>query len=78
MNWDEFEGNWKVLKGKVREKWGKLTDDDLDQIDGQREQLIGTLQARYGKTRAMIERELNEFCSTYSCDTVAKTSRHRV
>ena len=44
MNWDRVEGNWKQLKGKVIEKWGKLTDDDYDQIKGKREQLSGRLQ----------------------------------
>ena len=44
MNWDRIEGNWKQFKGKVVEKWGKLTDDDWDQIKGKREQLSGRIQ----------------------------------
>ena len=48
MNWDRIEGNWKQVTGKVKEKWGKLTDDDITQINGNREQLEGKIQARYG------------------------------
>ena len=53
MDWDRVEGNWKQMKGKVKEQWGKLTDDDLTAIDGQRDQLEGKIQERYGlaKTR---------------------------
>lgn len=48
MNWDQIEGNWKRLRGKARERWGKLTDDDLDVIRGKRDQLVGAVQKRYG------------------------------
>ena len=48
MNWDSIEGNWKSAKGKVREQWGKLTDDDLDVIEGLRDQLAGKIQQAYG------------------------------
>ncbi|WP_302788888.1 CsbD family protein, partial [Escherichia coli] len=48
MNKDQADGNWKQLKGKVKEKWGKLTDDDLTVIEGKREQLVGKIQERYG------------------------------
>ena len=43
MNWDQIEGNWKNFKGKVREKWGQLTDDELDQVGGRKDQLVGKL-----------------------------------
>lgn len=62
MNWDQIEGNWKQFKGKVQEKWGDLTNDELDRIDGNREQLVGLVQERYGKARAEAEREVKEFC----------------
>ena len=59
MDWDRIEGNWKLMKGKVKEQWGKLTDDDLNVIDGQRVQLEGKIQERYGlakdKARAAVE-----------------------
>lgn len=59
MNWDIFGGNWKQMKGRVREKWGKLTDDDLDVIAGKRDQLIGRIQERYGISRDEAERQVD-------------------
>jgi uncharacterized protein YjbJ (UPF0337 family) len=61
MNWDTIGGNWKQLTGKVREKWGKLTNDDLDIINGKREQLVGRVQERYGCARDQAEREVKEW-----------------
>jgi uncharacterized protein YjbJ (UPF0337 family) len=57
MNWDRIEGDWKQFRGKIKEKWGLLTDDDLTRIDGNREQFEGLLQERYGlaKDRAAAE-----------------------
>jgi uncharacterized protein YjbJ (UPF0337 family) len=71
MNWDTIEGSWKSAKGKVREQWGKLTDDDLDVIAGKRDQLVGTLQQRYGKTRDEVEQEVAEYEKRHSLDTAA-------
>ena len=48
MNWDRIEGNWKQAKGKVKEQWGKLTDDDIALVNGERDQLAGKIQERYG------------------------------
>lgn len=64
MNWDRIEGNWKQFKGKVKEKWGKLTDDDLTVIAGKRDQLAGVLQNRYGIAKDEVERELDDFAAT--------------
>ena len=61
MAWDQIKGNWREFKGRVKEKWGELTDDDLDRIEGKRDQLLGILQQRYGKTRDAAEREIREF-----------------
>lgn len=61
MNSDQMQGQWKQLKGVIREKWGKLTDDDLEQIAGKRDQFLGKLQERYGYTRQQAERELDDF-----------------
>jgi uncharacterized protein YjbJ (UPF0337 family) len=61
MNWDEFAGNWKQVTGKVKEKWGKLTDDDLMVIAGKREQLTGLLQERYGYGKDHVEKEVDAF-----------------
>ena len=63
MNWDQVEGNWKIFKGKEREKSGKLTDDELDMIGGRRDRLIGTIQKQYGIARDEAEREVSEFSS---------------
>ncbi|HEY1601814.1 MAG TPA: CsbD family protein [Pirellulales bacterium] len=62
MNWDQVKGNWTQFRGKVKEKWGQLTDDDLDVINGKREQLAGKLQARYGYAKEHAEKEVDEFC----------------
>jgi len=61
MNKDIFEGNWKQLKGKVKETWGNLTDDDLDVIAGKRDQLAGRLQERYGMAKDAAETQIEEF-----------------
>ncbi len=58
MNTDQIQGNWKQLKGKIKEQWGKLTDDDLATINGRQEQLVGKLQERYGYTKEQAEREI--------------------
>src|SRR3546814_17494382 len=59
MNRDQIEGNWKQLKGKAQQQWGKLTDDDLDRIAGKQEELEGRIQERYGKTREAAKREVD-------------------
>ena len=64
MTWDEIKGSWRQQKGRLKEKWGELTDDDLDRIDGKREQLLGLLQNRYGRTKEVAEREIREFEDT--------------
>jgi uncharacterized protein YjbJ (UPF0337 family) len=61
MNWDRVEGNWTQLKGKVREQWGKLTDDDMDVISGRREQLAGKIQERYGVAKDDAEKQLSSW-----------------
>lgn len=64
MNWDQIEGNWKELKGKVKSKWAKLTDDDLMLIQGKKDQLAGVLQQRYGLAKDDAERQLDDFVVT--------------
>ena len=54
MNWDQIEGKWKQAKGSLKTQWGKLTDDDLDAIAGQRDKLVGKLQERYGYAKERI------------------------
>jgi uncharacterized protein YjbJ (UPF0337 family) len=64
MNWDRIEGNWKQFSGKVREKWGQLTDDDLTRINGNREQLEGVLQERYGYAKDQAKAEIDRWSNT--------------
>jgi len=59
----EFEGKWNQLKGKVRQKWGELTDDDLEKVAGKRDELVGLLQEKYGHSREEAEQEVNDFLS---------------
>lgn len=64
MDWNRVEGNWKQFAGKVREQWGKLTDDDLARLDGKREQFEGVLQQRYGEGRDRIREEVDSWLKT--------------
>jgi uncharacterized protein YjbJ (UPF0337 family) len=61
MNQDQAGGKWRQFKGKIKEQWGKLTDDDLTMIEGNRDQFIGRLQERYGIAKEEAERQLREF-----------------
>jgi len=61
MNWDKVQGEWKQFKGKIKEQWGRLTDDELDKISGRREQLSGAIQKRYGIAKDEAERQLQSF-----------------
>jgi uncharacterized protein YjbJ (UPF0337 family) len=64
MNWDVVAGKWRELGGKVRTKWGKLTDDDIHLIGGKKDELVGRLQKRYGYERDQAEREADDFLRT--------------
>ena len=70
MNKLEIKGDWNILKGKVKQKWAKLTDDDLKFVAGKEEELIGRIQKRTGEARATVESTLNECCC---CSTEQKT-----
>ena len=61
MNWQRVEGNWKQFSGQVKEKWGKLTDDDLTVINGKQEQLVGRIQERYGIAKEEAEKEVSSW-----------------
>jgi uncharacterized protein YjbJ (UPF0337 family) len=61
MNWDRIEGNWKQFSGKVKEKWGKLTDDEIAQINGNREQLEGKIQVHYGYAKDQVRKEVDDW-----------------
>jgi uncharacterized protein YjbJ (UPF0337 family) len=64
MDWNRVEGNWKQVKGKVKEKWGKLTDDDLDFVAGKRQQLEGKIQERYGIARDQVRKDIDDWYGT--------------
>ena len=66
MNSDQLEGNWKQFKGAVKEKWGKLTDDDLTVAQGKAEALAGRLQERYGMTKEEAKKQMDEFIKAHS------------
>ena len=61
MNWDQAEGKWKQVKGTVKQKWGKLTDDDLAVIAGSRDKLVGRIQERYGMAKDAAEKEVDSW-----------------
>ena len=61
MNWDRIEGDWKQFSGKVKQKWGQLTDDDLAKIKGKREQLEGFLEQRYGYAKDKAKSEVDQW-----------------
>lgn len=69
MNKEQFQGQWNQLKGKIKEKWGKLTDDDLTQINGKRDQLLGKIQQKYGLAKEKAEEEISRWESTFSSTT---------
>lgn len=64
MNWDRVEGKWKELKGSVKERWGKLTDDDLNVIGGKKDQLVGHIQERYGIAKDEAQKQVDEWNAT--------------
>lgn len=61
MDWNRVEGSWKQISGRIKEQWGKLTDDDLAQINGNREQLEGKIQERYGKAKDDVRRDVDDW-----------------
>jgi uncharacterized protein YjbJ (UPF0337 family) len=64
MNWDQVKGKWKQVKGSAKTHWGKLTDDDLDVVAGQRDQLVGRIQERYGIAKDDAQRQVDEWNRT--------------
>jgi len=76
MNKDVIQGKWREMKGKVKEQWGKLTDDDLDKIEGKAEQLLGLLQQRYGYARDKAEEEYKRFMEKYPREFDSDRAHH--
>jgi uncharacterized protein YjbJ (UPF0337 family) len=75
MNSDQFEGKWKQLKGQVKQRWGKLTDDDLTAMSGKKDELVGKLQERYGITREQATKEADEWAAAANSDLDAGSTR---
>jgi uncharacterized protein YjbJ (UPF0337 family) len=68
MNWDQIEGKWKHSAGVVKQKWGKLTDDDLTVIAGKKDELVGKIQERYGIAREAAQKQVDEFTRDYNAE----------
>jgi uncharacterized protein YjbJ (UPF0337 family) len=76
MNKNTFAGKWHEYKGKLKEKWGKLTDNDLTEIDGKMESLIGKLQTHYGYTKEKAEAEVHNLEKSWSSDKSKDYKKH--
>lgn len=77
MNWDQIEGKWKQMRGSMKQQWGKLTDDDLDYINGKQDQLIGKLQERYGIAREEAQRRADEWLAANQADAHVGAGHHK-
>jgi uncharacterized protein YjbJ (UPF0337 family) len=77
MNWEQIQGQWKQLKGKLKMKWGRLTDDDLDFIAGQKDVLVGKIQERYGLKKEEALRQVEEWNSTIDKESASETAAER-
>jgi uncharacterized protein YjbJ (UPF0337 family) len=69
MNQETIQGNWNEIKGQIKEKWGKLTDDDLAKIHGEKDQLVGALQQKYGLSKEEAEKRVGELESACGCSS---------
>ena len=78
MNWDRIEGNWKQMKGKAREQWGKLTDSDFEQIAGRKDQLVGRIQERYGISKDEAQKQADTWARGQSDDAMREPQEHGV
>ena len=72
MNWDQIEGKWKQMKGDLRQKWGKLTDSDMEYIAGNKDKFLGRMQERYGYSKEQAQQELD----TWNAASEAERTRH--
>jgi uncharacterized protein YjbJ (UPF0337 family) len=78
MNWDQVEGKWKELKGSVKERWGKLTDDDLNVIGGKKDQLVGHIQERYGIAKDEAQKQVDEWNVKQAKENQAKENEEEL
>lgn len=77
MNWDQIEGKWKQMSGAAKQKWGKLTDDDLHYMRGSRDQFVGRLQERYGMAREQAEKDFDAWMKSHSESEREETGSRR-
>jgi uncharacterized protein YjbJ (UPF0337 family) len=77
MNWEQVDGKWNQLKGLVRAKWSKLTDNDLEFIAGKRDQLVGKIQERYGIAREEAEQQVNDWKLAFDAQTAEYRSARK-
>jgi uncharacterized protein YjbJ (UPF0337 family) len=77
MNWDSMQGKWKQVKGSVKERFGKLTDDDLQMIEGNRDKFVGRLQERYGYAKEEAQKRADEWCQTVADTGAPRTQTGR-
>ncbi|HXU15401.1 MAG TPA: CsbD family protein [Terriglobales bacterium] len=77
MNWDQIEGKWKQMKGDIRTRWGKLTDDDLHLIGGQKDKLVGRIQERYGLQKDEAQRQVDDWHRDLGEDDEAARENYR-
>jgi uncharacterized protein YjbJ (UPF0337 family) len=75
MNWDQVQGKWKQVKGEAKTRWGKLTDDDLDVVAGQRDQLVGRIQERYGIAKDQAQKEVDDWNRGLSAENERQRER---
>ena len=75
MNWDQIEGKWKQFTGSARERWGKFTDDDMQTLTGKKDNLVGTIQERYGIAKAEAETQAEEWSKALKAENNSAASR---
>jgi uncharacterized protein YjbJ (UPF0337 family) len=75
MNWDQIEGKWKQVKGSAKQQWGKLTDDDLTQMAGNRDKFVGVVQERYGIAKEEAQKRVDEWAKTLHEEQKVQTGR---
>jgi uncharacterized protein YjbJ (UPF0337 family) len=75
MNWDQIEGKWKQFAGSFREEFGKFTDNDIDELNGRRDHIVGKLQERYGHTKEEAERRLHNWSASLDTDAPATADK---
>jgi len=77
MNWDQIAGKWSQVKGDIRQKWGKLTDNDLEVVAGSKDKLVGRIQERYGIAKEQAQRELDEWVTTVGTEQKVEPAESR-